>query len=276
MSKNNTITIITESRNLRALPFVPSEDQLCIGKAWKDWLEEIEREFRYFKITSALDKKDAIIIHGGQEIARLEISLPDPEDPSCELNVYKKLRKKLNDYFIPKKSKHYSRYMFLKMRPEREETTVAYASRLREKAHDCNFGVNCDERILEHLIQIVENSTLIQKCISKSWTLQEFLTGAGQTEEISRQLQDMRHNQWNKEIHKVEERQLNDWTKQNLDNTIQPCSYCGLENAHPKGMNCPAYGVQWEICNKFDHFTSVCRVYGRKQHIRQPDKEMRR
>ena len=167
------------------------------------------------------------------------------------------------------------------MRPERKESTVAYATRLRMKTRDCNFGENCDERILEHLIQTIENSTLIEKCISKSWTLQEFLTQAGQIEKISRQMQDMKPYQWTKEIHKIEERQRNDWMQRNLDNTTQPCSYCGLDKAHPKGRNCPAYGVQCEICNKFDHFTSVCRAYDRKQHTmnqspkRQPDKQMR-
>ena len=65
MSENNTVTVITESRNLRALPFRLSEDQLTVEKDWENWLEEIEREFRYFKITSALDKKDVIIIYGG-------------------------------------------------------------------------------------------------------------------------------------------------------------------------------------------------------------------
>ena len=107
--------------------------------------------------------------------------------------------------------------MFLEMRPGREETTVAYATRLREKAHDCNFGSNYDERILEHLIKTIENSVLIQKCISKAWTLQEFLMEAQQIEDILTQMQDMKPNQWNKEIHKVEERLWNDWTQQNLD-----------------------------------------------------------
>ena len=70
-----------------------------------------------------------------------------------------------NDYFVPKRNKHYSRYMFLKLRPNIGETTVAYATRLREKAHDCDFGTNNDERILEHLLQTIENKMLIQKCI---------------------------------------------------------------------------------------------------------------
>ena len=91
----------------------------------------IEREFRYFKITEPLDKKDALIIYGGKEIARLEKSSLNPTDGR---NDYEKLRKKLNDYFKPKKNKHHARYVFLKMRPAHGETTNAYAACLREKA----------------------------------------------------------------------------------------------------------------------------------------------
>ena len=84
------------------------------------------------------------------------------------------------------------------MQPEIKEITIAYAACLREKAHDgCNFGSMCDERILEHLIETIEDSALIQKCISKSGTLQEFLTAARQTEDISTQMH------WNKNVHKV-------------------------------------------------------------------------
>ena len=68
---------------------------------------------------------------------------------------------------------------------------MANATRLREKAHECKFGYINDEKILEHLIQI-ENQHLIQKCISKSWTLQQFLTEAAQIEDISIQVHDMK------------------------------------------------------------------------------------
>ena len=47
MAGNEAVTIITtETRNLRALPFRVTEDQLSNGKEWEDWLEAIEREFR--------------------------------------------------------------------------------------------------------------------------------------------------------------------------------------------------------------------------------------
>ena len=51
-------------------------------------------------------------------MARLDKSLPDSEDPSEELDVYQKLRVKFNAYYMPKKNKHYARYILFEMRPE--------------------------------------------------------------------------------------------------------------------------------------------------------------
>ena len=73
------IRIFTEKRNLRTQPFVVPDNTNRVGKAWEGWLEGIEREFRYLRITEAIDKKDAIIICRGKKIARLEKSLQDPK-----------------------------------------------------------------------------------------------------------------------------------------------------------------------------------------------------
>ena len=54
-----------------------------------------------------------------------------------------------------------------------------------------------------HLIQTIENSSLIQRCISKSWTLHEFLKEAGQIENISLQMRDMKVKHDDKDIAKV-------------------------------------------------------------------------
>ena len=61
-------------------------------KAWEECLESIETEFRYFRIISPSDRKDALIIYGGPEIARLEKNLPD-EDLERSLDEYQKLKK---------------------------------------------------------------------------------------------------------------------------------------------------------------------------------------
>ncbi|KAL9958659.1 hypothetical protein ACROYT_G035708 [Oculina patagonica] len=97
------------------ITFIIPDEANSVGKASEEWLEGIKREFRYFRITEAIDKKDAIIIYGGKEIARLEKSLPDPEVG----DVYLKLRNKLNDLFSPKKNKHHASTPWGNFRPKR-------------------------------------------------------------------------------------------------------------------------------------------------------------
>ena len=84
----HAIRVVIETRTLRTQSFIVLYETNRVGKAWEEWLEGIEREFRYFRIREAVDKKDAIIIYGGKEIARLERSLPPPETA----DVYLKLR----------------------------------------------------------------------------------------------------------------------------------------------------------------------------------------
>ena len=108
------------------------------------------------------------------------------------LNVYEKLKRKLNDYCMPKKNKHYARYLFLKMKQTHGETTTMYAARLREKANECEFGTACEDRILEHLIQTINNQGLIQKAINKKSNLTQFLTEAAQMEDTSLQVSGMK------------------------------------------------------------------------------------
>ena len=88
-------------------------------------------------ITDPLSKKDAMISFGGRELARLEKSLPNSIGEG--LNEYDRLRTKLNNYFTPKRNKHYAKYQFLSMRTTAGETTAAYAARLRQNAYDYEY-----------------------------------------------------------------------------------------------------------------------------------------
>lgn len=249
------IRVITETRNLKTQPFVPKDDQITTGKAWEEWLEEIVRELRYFGISDPADKKYALIIYGGKEIARLEKILPNP---SGELDEYDKLKTKLNNYFTPKRNKHHDRYLFLKLRPDHGETVAAYASWLREKANECEFEENTDERILEHLMQTIHNRALIQKAINKKWDLAQFLTEAVQIEDTSLVVRNMKV----PELDEVKYVNKNDYRKRRTKNAgksgrqPQPCNYCGQSGAH---INCPAYGKWCKRCRKNNHFAVVCR-----------------
>ena len=72
MAQNRSVTVITAIKNLPMSFFRPTQDRLSTSKAWKEWLEETEREFCYFRVKSPKDKKDALLIYGGREIVHLE------------------------------------------------------------------------------------------------------------------------------------------------------------------------------------------------------------
>ena len=267
-----SVTVVSESRNLKARPFIPSDDQLATGKAWEDWLEQIEREFRFFKITQAMDRKDALIIFGGNEIARLEKNLPNPENTGeVPLDDYELLKKKINAHFLPQKNKHHARYILLKMRPEPEEPTAVYAARLREKANECEFGANEDERILEHLIQTVENPGLIQRAVRKGWNLSQFLTEAAQTEETNLQMKDMNEKpagvkavKHKKQISHPPRYKHHSFSQRTSTTKEKPshqalCEYCDKRGTHEPGRDCPAYGEKCFKCGKMNHFARACK-----------------
>ena len=226
-------------RNLRIKPFTVDEDHIATGEKWDDWLEELEREMRFFCISDAADKKDAMLIYGGTEIRRLEKSLQDPE----EGDVYAKLQSKLNNYFAPKKNIHYARYMFLKMKPHaKEEGTVSYAARLRQKSKSCDFHDD-DERILEHIIQTTDNTDLVRKVLNRKWTLKETLVEMQVLEDTSGQVEAMGKREESNNISKIGKRKkeksksLNETRPKETNKT---CKYCGKTHPMQKEL-CPAY-----------------------------------
>ena len=130
--------------------------------------------------------------------------------------------------------------------------------RLREQANECGFHDNCDDRILEHLMQTIDNESLIRRCMTKGWTLTEFLSKAVQYEDIQLQIRSMKDT--SSKLHKA--RQNIDGKRQRIQGiyTWPKCSYCGLSGIHLKGYNCPAFSKRCSRCNKLDHFARVCRA----------------
>ena len=152
------VVIQITNRDLRIGIFKPSENELTVGKEWLDWLDDLESQFRYFKVTKVQDKKDAITIYGGNDIKTLAKNLPDPTqkpdyaEANENLDGYTRIKWKLTEYFTKKTNYHHAKYLFNKMRPQltkkgKIEGTVTYATRLREAANFTDFP-NKEERIL--------------------------------------------------------------------------------------------------------------------------------
>ena len=76
-----------------------TQDHIAMREKWDDWLKELEPEMRFFLISDAADKKDAMLIYRGAEIRRLEKRLQDSEDG----DVYAQFQSKLGNYFPQRK-----------------------------------------------------------------------------------------------------------------------------------------------------------------------------
>ena len=80
-----------------------------------------------FEITEIGDRMNALKIYGGKEIKKLAHNLLETA-PVVRDDDYKKLKRKLNNHFLPKKNKHHARYTFNKQKQTAGESVVTYAA----------------------------------------------------------------------------------------------------------------------------------------------------
>ena len=285
------VRVVTTGKSLKIGPFKIPDHHLEIGRAWEEWLEDFEEELSYFEIDEIQDRVSALKIYGGQEVKRLARNLPDPA-PVVGDNEYKKLKRKLGNHFLPKKNKHHARYTFNKQKMEQGESITTYTARMREKARDCEFGDQTDDRILEHLVQTVKDDDLIKKCIQKRWNLDQFIDEASQREDIGQQVKDMKEEFKVAKIHqrtpnhprshrkgnaatRFQHKQRKPEDKQQARQGGKHCDYCGRADTHKPGQNCPAYGKQCLKCGKYNHIAVCCKGGQQLQQGKQKPKHRR-
>ena len=61
--------MVEGGRNLTIKPFTLDENNIETGETWEEWLDELDREMNFFRISDAEDKKDAMLIYCGVEQA---------------------------------------------------------------------------------------------------------------------------------------------------------------------------------------------------------------
>ena len=131
----------------------------------------------------------------------------------------------------------------------------------KREGKECAFEDTSDDRTLEHLIQTVDNDTLIKKAINKHFSLEQFLMEATQMQDITQQMKEVKPP--SKSVAKVGATQH---AQKNRNQSYRPptrrqdkrydgrirdetkhktfCEYCGLTGVHTKGQNCPVRFVR--------------------------------
>ena len=173
-------------------PFHIPENKLIIGNEWEEWIEIFEEELQLQKVEDIDDKVTCLRRYGGKEIRKLVKHLPEPPASENPETDYEKIRRKLNLHFVPKKNKQHARYLFSKERMKSGESIAGFTARLREKAEHCDFN-DIDDRILEHIVQHINDENLVKKTIQKKWNLEQFIEEAGERENLNTEVSDMRN-----------------------------------------------------------------------------------
>ena len=117
------IRVLSVGKSRKIEPFKIPEQPLEVGQAWREWIEDFKDEISYFEITEIRDRVSALKIYGGKEIKKLARNLPDTA-PLVGDDDYKKLKRKLDHHFLPKKNKQHTRYTFNKQKQIEGESVV--------------------------------------------------------------------------------------------------------------------------------------------------------
>lgn len=106
---------------------------------------------------------------------------------------YNLTKRKLKKHFIPKKNKQHGRYVFGKMRINKNlnKTMNQYTAKFKEKANYCEFGDLADERICQYITQTIDNEELITRLIQEKWTLTRFLEEVKQKHNLQYKVKDI-------------------------------------------------------------------------------------
>ena len=109
--------------------------------------------------------------------------------------------------------------------------------------------------------------------INKKCDLTRFLTEAAHIEDTSPQISDMKVPEDAKKLGRQFEKWRSPKNKQSGWEK-QPCGCCGQTDTHEKGKNCSVFGKKCMKCQKFNHFSSVCKSKGR-QNSKKGDEQNR-
>ena len=92
--------------DLRVKEFIVETDPTKLADRWAEWIDNLEYNFKYFKIEDAEAKKAALMVYGGESLRKIHNNLPAPSSS----DVFVKAKTKLTKCFSPKKNIDYLIY----------------------------------------------------------------------------------------------------------------------------------------------------------------------
>ena len=261
-------------------------DENSVGIRWNKYISKLENLFTGMAIDAKKRKKALLLHYAGDEVFEIYETLNMGDNDSN----YDTTKTALGNYFNPKKNKEFERYEFRNIKQGQNETIDQFATRLRQKAENCDF-TDKDGEIKSQIIQGCYSHRLRTKCLEDDKELTNLLTMARTMEIANKQANSMTKDRTNdnssmdNSVDKI--RFKNSGNMPSRRQTYKPprrstppsnvkpqqkCRNCG--GNFPHATKCPALGLECHYCHKKNHLISVCRKKQRNSKSQQRLREI--
>ena len=174
---------MAERPDLKVKEFIVETDPTKLADKWAEWIDNLEHNFKYFKIEDAETKKAALTVYGGESLRKFYNNLPDPSSG----DVFVKAKTKLTKYFSPKKNIDYLIYQFREIVQGDSDPFLTFVNCPIEMAKHCEFR-DMDKEVKR---QKTSNRKVRQKALEKELTCDEILNIGSADETAKRQGREM-------------------------------------------------------------------------------------
>ena len=232
-------------------------EETSSGTKWNKYMCKLENLFTGLSIESKKRKKALLLHYAGDDVFDIYETLNLANNDSN----YEETKQGLENYFSPRKNTEFEKYEFRNLYQQENETIDSFATRLRQKAENCQF-VEKEGEIRSQIIQGCLNKKLRIKCLESEKSLADILVLARTMDAAERQAQIMdtrptpcQINEIRRPGHPVHKQapSIAQRTKTNLLGKTTTCRNCGGKYPHKTGK-CPAYGAKCNYCHKKNHF----------------------
>lgn len=245
------------------LPFNPEVDKASLGPRWCKWLSRFENYLVAMNISNSERKKALLLHYAGESVHDIYDTMKDDEDE------YDDVKKKLTDYFEPKKNVLYEIFNFRQAKQMEDESIDSYVTRLRTLAKYCEF-TDIEKEIQLQLVQHGLSGKLRRRAFKDTYkntmSLDEMmdLARALETSEVQAEGIEKKVVSPAAEVQAVsEESASKEYRNKKKSDKKDKCEQCGYTCRGDR--NCPAYGEECYACGGPNHFGKMCKSSKKKK-----------
>lgn len=231
-----------------------------LSENWRFW----KQRFLTFLKATEMDKKPEatkcaqLLTFVGEEGIRIYNTFKFEEN---EVDKFEKLIEKFDDHFNLKRNLAFERYKLLKCKQKEGQTIENYIVEVKNLALSCELEILENSLVKDIITCGISSESLREKILlSEQIKTLEDLTKLCISSESTRQRNKVISNGQGDtaaNVYAIQRKPAVRVSEESRSRPRQRCSRCNYE--HESQQLCPAKGKICKLCNKFNHFSSVCK-----------------